>query len=142
MSQSSNHFKLVTWTWQWVHFTKMAPTVTRSQPNRASLGCGGIGASYPGCTSHKSPSTARCFQHLVESMPRVVFLMILKVSVHVNVCVVTSFPLLVMSWLCQYADLEICGSLCTHYLISLCIIHSWGYHCCLRPWVYVFKPVV
>jgi len=55
----------------------MAATVTRSQPNRASLGCGGTGAS-----SHKSPSTARCdpinmaniskecFQHLVESMPR------------------------------------------------------------------------
>jgi len=32
-----NHFKLVSWTWQWVHCTKMAPTVTRSQPNRASL---------------------------------------------------------------------------------------------------------
>jgi len=56
--------------------TKMTPTVTRS-PNRASLGCGGTGASCPGCASHKSPSTARCypinskecFQHLVESMP-------------------------------------------------------------------------
>jgi len=39
----------------------MAPTVTRSQPNRASLGCGVMGASCPGCTSHKSPSTARCY---------------------------------------------------------------------------------
>jgi len=57
----------------------MAPTVTISQPNKASLGCGGTGASCPGCASHKSPSTARCysinmsdkecFQHLVESMP-------------------------------------------------------------------------
>jgi len=26
-----------------IHCTKMAPTVTRSQPNRASLGCGGTG---------------------------------------------------------------------------------------------------
>jgi len=59
----------------------MAPTVpTRSQPNRASLGCGGMGALCPGCASHKSPSTAICylwaniskesFKHLVESMPR------------------------------------------------------------------------
>jgi len=40
MSQSLNNFKLVSWTWQWVHCTKMAPTVTRS-PNGASLGCGG-----------------------------------------------------------------------------------------------------
>jgi len=53
----------------------MAPTVTRSQPNRASLGCGGTGALCPGCASHKSLSTARCYpinmgqQHLVESMP-------------------------------------------------------------------------
>uniref|UniRef100_A0A3P8ZW16 SAM domain-containing protein n=1 Tax=Esox lucius TaxID=8010 RepID=A0A3P8ZW16_ESOLU len=37
----------------------MAPTVTRSQPNRASLGCGGTRALCPGCASHKSPSTAR-----------------------------------------------------------------------------------
>jgi len=34
----------------------MAPTV-----NRASLRCGGTGASCPGCASHKSPSTARCY---------------------------------------------------------------------------------
>jgi len=46
MSQSLNHFKLVSWAWQWVHCTKMAPTVTRSQPNRASLGCGGKGAFF------------------------------------------------------------------------------------------------
>ncbi len=30
-SQSSNHLRLVSWTWQWVHFTQMASTVTRSQ---------------------------------------------------------------------------------------------------------------
>jgi len=63
MSQSLYHFKLVFWTWQWVHCTKMLypPTVTRSQPNRVSLGCGGTGASCPGCASHKSPSTATCY---------------------------------------------------------------------------------
>jgi len=44
MSQSSNNLKLVSWTWQWVHCTKMAPTVTRSQSNRPSFGCGGTGA--------------------------------------------------------------------------------------------------
>ncbi len=29
----SNHLRLVSWTWQWVHFTQMASTVTRSQSN-------------------------------------------------------------------------------------------------------------
>jgi len=58
MSQSLNHFKLVSWT-----CTKMAPTVTRSQPNRASLGCGGTGALCLGCASHKSPSTARSYKY-------------------------------------------------------------------------------
>ncbi len=38
--QSSNHLRLVSWTWQWVHFTQTASTVTRSQSNRAPLGCG------------------------------------------------------------------------------------------------------
>ncbi len=40
-SQSSNHLRLVSWTWKWVNFTQMASTVTRSQSNRAPLGCGG-----------------------------------------------------------------------------------------------------
>jgi len=61
LSQSSNRFKLVSWKWQWLFCTKMAPTVTRSQPNRASLGYAGKGASCPGCASQKSPSTARCY---------------------------------------------------------------------------------
>ncbi len=39
--QNSNHLRLVSWTWQWVHFTQMASTVTKSQSNRAHLGCGG-----------------------------------------------------------------------------------------------------
>ncbi len=45
-SQSSNHLRLVSWTWQWVHFTQMSSTVTRSQSNRALLGCGGTGDAF------------------------------------------------------------------------------------------------
>ncbi len=56
MSQSSNHLKLVSWTWQWVHFTQMASTVTRSQSNRAPLGCGGTGDLHNGCAADKSAS--------------------------------------------------------------------------------------
>ncbi len=78
----SNHLRLVSWTWQWVHFTQMSSTVTRSQSNRASLGCGGTGDSRHGCADDKSTATAWCYhdnmtkiseeclQHLVESMPR------------------------------------------------------------------------
>ncbi len=43
MPQSWNHLRLVSWTWRWVHYTQMASTVTRSQSNRAPLGCGGTG---------------------------------------------------------------------------------------------------
>ncbi len=60
----------------------MASTVTRSQSNRAPLGCGGTGDSHHGCAADKSAATAcaimsiwtkiseECFQHLVESMPQ------------------------------------------------------------------------
>ncbi len=61
MSQSSNHLRLVYWTWQWVHFTQMTSTVTRSQFNRASLGCGGTGDSHHGCAADKSAATAWCY---------------------------------------------------------------------------------
>ncbi len=37
MSQSSNNLRLVSWTWQWVHFTQMASSITRSQSNRAPI---------------------------------------------------------------------------------------------------------
>ncbi len=46
LSQSSNHLRLVSWAWQWVHFSQMASTVPRSQFNRAPLGCGGSFASW------------------------------------------------------------------------------------------------
>ncbi len=83
MSQSSNHLRLVSWTWQWVHFTQMASTVTRSQSNRAPLGCGGMGDSHHGWAAEKYAATVwsyhiwtkiseECFQHLVESMPRII----------------------------------------------------------------------
>ncbi len=61
MSQSSNHLRLVSWTWQWVHFTQMASTVTRSQSNRAPLGCGGTGDSHHGCADDKSAATVWCY---------------------------------------------------------------------------------
>ncbi len=60
-SQSSNHPRLVSWTWQWVHFTQMASTVTRSQSNRAPLGCGGTGDLHHGCAADKSAATAWCY---------------------------------------------------------------------------------
>ncbi len=61
MSQSSNHLRLFSWTWQWVHFTQMASTVTRSQSNRAFLGCGGTEDSHHGCAADKSAATAWCY---------------------------------------------------------------------------------
>ncbi len=61
MSQSSNHLRLVSWAWQWVHFTQMASTVTRSQSNRAPLGCGGMGDLHHGCAADKSTATAWCY---------------------------------------------------------------------------------
>ncbi len=79
-SQSSNHLRLVSWTSQWVHFTQMTSTVTRSQSNRAPLGCAGTRDSHHGCADDKSAATVwryhdnmtniseQCSQHLVESM--------------------------------------------------------------------------
>ncbi len=61
-SQSSNHLRLVSWTWQWVHFTQMASTVTRSQSNRAPVGCGGTRDSHHGCADDKSAATVWCYQ--------------------------------------------------------------------------------
>ncbi len=71
MSQSSNYLRLVSWTWQWVHFTQMASTVTRSQSNRAALGCGGKGDSYHGCAADKSAATAWCCQYGPKSLRKV-----------------------------------------------------------------------
>ncbi len=61
VSQSSNHLRLVSWTWKWVHFTQTASTVTRSQSNRAPLGCGGMRYSHHGCAADKSAATAWCY---------------------------------------------------------------------------------
>ncbi len=40
------------------HFTQMASTVTRSQSNRAPLGCGGTGDLHHRCAADKSAATA------------------------------------------------------------------------------------
>ncbi len=61
MSQSSNHLRLVSWTRQWVLFTQMSSTVTRSQSNRAPLG--ETGDSHHGCAADKSAATA-LFYHV------------------------------------------------------------------------------
>ncbi len=66
MSQSSNHLRLVSWTWQWVHYTQMASTVTRSQSNRAPLGCGGMGDSHHGCAADKSAATVSIWTKISE----------------------------------------------------------------------------
>ncbi len=58
MSLSSNHLRLVSWTWQWVHFTQMASTVTRPQSNRVPLGCGGMEDLHYGCAADKSAATS------------------------------------------------------------------------------------
>ncbi len=49
------------WTWQWVHFTQMGSTFTRSQSNRATLGCGGTGDLHHGCAADKSAATVWCY---------------------------------------------------------------------------------
>ncbi len=53
--------RLVSWTWQCVHFTQMASTVTRSQSNRAPLGFGGTEDSYHGWVADKSTTSAWCY---------------------------------------------------------------------------------
>ncbi len=59
-----------------LHFTQMASTVTRSQSNRAALGCGGTRDSHHGCADDKSTETVWCYHVnmdqnlLIESMPR------------------------------------------------------------------------
>ncbi len=44
----------------------MASTVTRSQSNRAPLGCGGTGDSHLGCAADKSAGTAWCYHINME----------------------------------------------------------------------------
>ncbi len=72
-AQSSNHLRLVSWTWPSIHFTQMASTVTRSQSNRAPLGCGGTGDSHHECAADKSAATAWCFHVKMDQNIRGMF---------------------------------------------------------------------
>ncbi len=61
-SEHDNEFTLLKW----------FPQSTRSQSNRAALGCGGTGDSHHGCAADKSAATAWCYhvnidQNLWES---------------------------------------------------------------------------
>ncbi len=58
-----------------VHFTQMASTITRSQSNRAPLGCGGTGDLHHVYVADKSAATAWCYhvnmdQNLWEMFPK------------------------------------------------------------------------
>lgn len=53
LPKSLNKLKLI-WTCQWVHCTQIPSTVTKSQCNRAPLGCGKTGDSHHGCVAEKS----------------------------------------------------------------------------------------
>lgn len=57
MSPSSNHFKLVSLTWLWVHFTQMTSKVTRSQSNKANLGCYAMADLYHWYAANRSAAT-------------------------------------------------------------------------------------
>ncbi len=84
MSQSSNHLRLVSWTWQWVHLLKCPPqspdlnpiehlwdVVEREihimdvQPTLSNLQL-----LRDAIMSIWTKISEECFQHLVESMPR------------------------------------------------------------------------
>ena len=66
--QSSNHLKLVSWTWRWVHCTQLASTVTRSKSYGAPLGCGGPRGSHHGCAADKSAATMLSCQYGPKSL--------------------------------------------------------------------------
>ncbi len=70
MSQSSNHLRLVSWTW---HFTQMASTITWSQSKRAPLGCGGREDLHHGCAADKSAATAWCYHVNIDQNLRGMF---------------------------------------------------------------------
>lgn len=65
-SQTSNHLRLVPWTWQWVHYTEMASTVTWYQSSRAPLGCSESGDSHHGCGTERSAAVVRCYPVIMD----------------------------------------------------------------------------
>ncbi len=82
MQHVTKHLRLVSWTWQWVHFTQMASTVTRSQFNRAlwdvvereihimDVQPTNLQQLCDAIISICTKISEECFQNLVESMPR------------------------------------------------------------------------
>ncbi len=81
MSQSLNHLRLVSRTWQWVNFTQMASTVTRSQSiehhwdvvereiHIMDLQPTNLQQLRDAIMSTWTKISEECLQHLVESMP-------------------------------------------------------------------------
>ncbi len=81
-AQSSNRPRLVSWTSQWVHFTQMASTVTRSQSiehlwdvvereiHIMDVQTTNLQQLCDAIMSIWTKISEECFQHLVESMPR------------------------------------------------------------------------
>lgn len=65
-SQTSNHLRLVPWTWQWVHYTELASTVTWYQSSRAPLGCSESGDSHHGCGTERSAAVVRCYPVIMD----------------------------------------------------------------------------
>ncbi len=75
----SNHLRLVSWTWQWVHFTQMASTVTRSQSNVVEREIRIIDVLLTNLQQLRDATMSiwtkiaeECFQHLVESIPQII----------------------------------------------------------------------
>ncbi len=82
MSQSSNHLRLVSWTWQWVHFTQMSPQspdlnpiehlwdVVEREIHIMNVQTTNLQQLCDAIMSIWTKISEECFQHLVESMPR------------------------------------------------------------------------
>ncbi len=75
----SNHLRLVSLAWQWVHFTQMASTVTRSQSNVVEqeiriidVLLTNLQQLHDATKSIWTKTAEECFQHIVESIPQII----------------------------------------------------------------------
>lgn len=64
MSQNSDYLKLASWTWQWIHHTQKASTVTWPQSNRGALWCIGMKDLHLGCAADKSAAPCYVLQRI------------------------------------------------------------------------------